>query len=144
MRDDIRKVVFERAKANRTWAKKRKRNNRILLDSDGLQFEEASNLIRTARQKYRNSHFNAIRGFLTRNVGKPWDVVYSAVCARADNRNLLGREIRTYVEDCVATNCWIDGHLIMHYDWQGRSRQVDGYYVHPATGRLQRTSRRKS
>ena len=94
MRRDIQKVVFERAKAGRTWASKTPRVKQVVRDQEGEQLNEESNSGRRKRQKMRNSHFNAVEHFLVRNVGQPWSKVYAEVCASADARSLLGAEIR--------------------------------------------------
>jgi len=138
MRGDIKKVVFERAKSNRTWASKTVRAKRIVLDSNHDQLNEESNHTRRKRQKHRNEHYNAIEHFLTRNVGKPWNKVYAEICRAVDSRSLLGAEIRTYVRYFVSIECWLDGKKIMKRDRIGRAQEVRGLFVHPKTGMLMR------
>jgi hypothetical protein len=137
MRRDIDKVVFERAKANRTWASKTPRAKRVALDPAGEPLEESSGPRK--RQKMRNSHFNAVERFLVRNVGKPWAKVYAEICAAADGRTRLGREIRDRAESLVATRCWFEGAKLMSHSPCGPDREVRGLYVHPASGLLLRT-----
>jgi hypothetical protein len=113
-------------------------NQRVVLDDDAEQLNDDSNWLRPKRQKMRNEHFNALERFLVRNVKRPWKQVFAAVCAAADPRDLLGREIREHVQRCVATNCWIEAGAVMSHDWRGCPKKVQGLYVHPTSGQLMR------
>jgi len=141
VRRDIDKVVFERAKAGRTWASKTPRVKQVVLDPEGEQINEESNAVGQVRQKMRNRHFNAIARFLIRNVGRPWNKVYAEVCSSADGRSLLGGELREFVQTSVATACWIEGRKIMCNGCNGPGEVVDGLYVHPTSGVLLRKAR---
>lgn len=138
MRSDIHKVIFERAKANRTWASKTPRAKQVVLEEDGEQRNEQSNRTRLKRQKMRNSHFNPLQRFLVRNAGRPWNKVYAEVCAATDARYLLGAEIREHVQCFVETQCWIEDRKVMTRDRKGFPQEVRGLFVHPKTGLLQR------
>jgi len=139
VRRDIQKVVFERAKSGRTWASKTPRVKQVVLDRDGEQLNDATNSIRRKRQKYRNSHFNAVEHFLVRNVGRPWNKVYAEICGSTDMRSHLGLEIREFVGEFVATDCWVDDRNVMTTTSGGREQQVRGLYVHPRSKLLKRT-----
>ena len=141
MRSDIKKVVFERAKALRTWTSKTPRVKGVVLDRDGELFDDASNSRRPKRRKLRNSHFNAVERFLVRSVGRPWDKVYAEVCASADARSLLGAQLRNFVQSAVATDCWFEGPKVMCHHLTWYPQEVRGLYVHPRTGILLRTKR---
>jgi hypothetical protein len=138
VRRDIRKVVFERAKAGRTWVSKTQRVKRVVLDDDSEQFNEPATWSRPERQKMTNQHYDALERFLVRNIGRPWDRVYAEVCASVDGRDLLGNQIRDFVQRSVAMKCWIERRNVMSFDCQGRLRAVRGLYVHPTSGRLMR------
>jgi len=139
MRRDIDKVVFERAKSNRTWVSKVPRTKPVLLDESGEHFNDAGKSRGPTRRKYRNSHFNAVERFLVRSVGRPWSKVYAEACKASDIRSTLGAEIRNHIEFCVATKCWLEGRKVMAHDWRGCPVEVRGLYVHPKTGLLMRT-----
>jgi len=131
MRRDVDKIVFERPKANRTWASKTPRKKQVILDVQGDQMNEAANHIRLKRQKMRNSSLNVLERFLVKRIGSLWDKVYAEVCAVADARSFTGAEVRDYLKGLVATDCWIEGRTVMCNDLQGSSREVIGLYVHP-------------
>ena len=138
MRKDIAKVVFERPKGNRTWARKTQRPSAVRLDPAGEQLNEKSNVINRKRQKRRNMSLSPLEHFLQCRVGRPWDQVWSEVCAAADLRNTLGAEIRGHVDRLVETKCWIEGRTVMADSCCGVPRKVRGLYVHPRSGLLMR------
>lgn len=144
MRRDIDKVVFERAKSNRTWASKTPRDKRVLLDASAEQINERANHVRSKRQKFRNEHFNAVERSLIRGVGQPWDKVFSEICAATDGRTTLEKEIRERVLQLVNTKCWLEGRKMMGYDWSGRPQVVRDLIVHPKTGLLMRAVKRRT
>ena len=113
---------------------------RVVLGDDSEQLNEQSNWLRPKRQKMTNHHFNALRHFLIRSIGRPWNHVYAEVCASVDGRSLLGSQIRDFVEGCVSLKCWMDGRDIMSYDCRGCTQKVRGLYVHPKSGRLMRVT----
>src|SRR4051794_23574417 len=49
-----------------------------------------------------------LRRFLRRQVGRPWSVVFSEMCAHLDRRTLSGRHVWTHVWSYVQRDCWID------------------------------------
>lgn len=138
MRSDLKKVIFERAKAARTWASKTPRKKVIQLDSDGFQSNESANHIRLRKQKYRNSHYRPVDHFLETSVGRAWKDVYSELCQVTDTRDLLGLNIRNYVQDSVALECWQENRVWMTYCPGGPARVVKGLFVHPRTGVVMR------
>jgi hypothetical protein len=138
MRRDVDKIVFERPKANRTWASKTPREKAVILDVQGDQINEGANHIRRKRQKMRNSSLNVLERFLVKRVGRPWDTVYAEVCAVADARSFTGAEVRDYLKDLVASDCWLEGRTLMCRDWRGRTQEVSGLYIDPRSGLLLR------
>lgn len=73
--------------------------------------------------------------YLHKNVGRPWDKVYSEVCSGLDKRRTTGIHIVQHVKDMVATSCrcGTDGKI---YTVQYGEHEVTGFYVHPRTGLL--------
>ena len=136
MRRDITKVVFERAKAGRTWASKTPRPAAVSIDSAGEQADEGSNHIRRRRQKMRNFNVSPLEHFLACRTGRPWDRVWSEICASADSRSTLGGEIRDRIDCLVTQDCWIEGRKVLCHSCYGPPREVGGFYVHPNSGLL--------
>ena len=75
--------------------------------------------------------------FLRRSVGRPWNDVYSEMCASLDKRKTTGQHIFDHTEQMVETNCFVgDKGKICHLRWGRNQVEVDGLYVHPQTGLL--------
>lgn len=114
------------------------------------------------RRGWMNINSSPIVGFLNKNLGRPWDDVYSEFCAVNDSRTLLGREMRKSlsrdvtikgiyegadgvvyeyragVQKQYATNPKTGGYdynRIINY-WVAQDTPVAGFYVHPRTGIL--------
>ncbi|MGA8669195.1 MAG: hypothetical protein WB679_04935 [Terracidiphilus sp.] len=138
MRRDVKNVIAERPKANRTWASKTPRKKVVTLDGDGEQLDESTNHVRQGRQKLRNTRFNLLERFLIHRVGRSWSKVYAEACKNADSRSFQGAELRDALKNLVATDCWIEGKNLMGRDWRGCPEPVKGLYVDPKTGILSR------
>ena len=138
MRSDVKEVIAERPKGNRTWQSNTPRKKSVRLGEDGEQFDEASNSLRQKRQKWRCTRFNVLERFLMHRVGRAWNKVFAESCKNADSRSFQGGEMRDALKDLVITNCWTEGKTIMGRDRRGCSVAVHGLYVHPKTGILMR------
>jgi hypothetical protein len=71
--------------------------------------------------KEPTDRLSPLRGFLEKNVGRPWDDVWHEICEHADNRNLRGFHLRTHVKREVEPNPdevhpWSDS---LYVDWDG-------------------------
>ena len=77
-----------------------------------------------------------LKRFLEKNVGRPWNDVYSEMCAGLDKRKATGKHIFDHAMDMVEINCFIGANgKIFHRRW-AEQREVDDLYVHPLTGML--------
>lgn len=93
---------------------------------------------------------NPLKGYLKKNVGRPWDDVYSEIAANLDRRSVSGIHIFSHLWDYVELNCWIGAETGTVYSQSkyGYSSTPSYFYVHPWTGILckapeWRTSRKK-
>ena len=77
-----------------------------------------------------------LKGFLRKNVGRPWDKVYSELCAGLDKRKVTGWHIFTHVEQFVEKNCYFAVDGTPYAQRWGRDYPVRWFYVHPRTGLL--------
>jgi hypothetical protein len=89
--------------------------------------------------KYFEKEFTDVLGplkrFLRKNVGRPWDKVYSELCSGLDRRKVTGLHIFQHLEHFVETNC----HMIEGQPYSLRyfgGYRVRWFYVHPQTGLL--------
>ena len=140
MRSDMKKVVVERPRRG-----SRQRNNkfgarlRYIPDhdyEDEPKKPRGFESYRAGSKKWFTDVLGPLWGFLGKNVGRPWDKVYSELCANLDKRKVTGKHIFDHVDDMVQTNCFIgeDGRVWAN-SW-GSEQPVNGMYVHPRTGLL--------
>ncbi|NLB56757.1 MAG: hypothetical protein GX811_13530 [Lentisphaerae bacterium] len=87
---------------------------------------------------YVGTDFAVLRRFLMSRKGKPWNDVYSEICAEANSRSFPGHHLREWLEYAVEQNCFVDEEGQVR-DQHGR--QIGGcrgeLYVHPQTGLLE-------
>jgi hypothetical protein len=79
-----------------------------------------------------------LRGAIRKNVGRPWDNVFSEFCDALDRRGLSGYHIWTHLMWEVETNTFLgeDGEVYGQSVlpvFSGRFAKVEGFYVHPLT-----------
>jgi hypothetical protein len=89
-----------------------------------------------------NENLKPLRRYLERQVGRPWDKVYSEIAARLRVSSTVQQHVRDHLRDFVALHprrrCW---RVVL----PGGRREVRSFlwheplYVDPATGLLKRT-----
>src|SRR5262245_27053478 len=143
MREDMSKVVTERPRWGHRLPSGKTRLRIRSYDSDN-EYDNLPKRVSGSRSKYIRAeeikYFSDLLGpllrFLRKNVGRPWDLVYSEMKESLDDRKVTGRHIFEHVDWEVETHVFIDsdGEL---YKWgySGR-RPVYGFYVDPRTGLL--------
>ncbi len=147
MRSDMAQVLIERPRAfsSRKYRGQRRANSRVPLD--GAPRREGTGRRARGGEKEFTDLFGPLRRFLLKNVGRPWNKVYSEVCARADLRNPAQRQLRHHIFDFVEANVMlIDG--VPHtangrWPLDGSNPYIDRFYVCPRTGLLRHVRPRK-
>lgn len=150
MRPDMKKVVVERPRWG-SRARNRKFGARLKYIA-GHDYEEqpkkALGFESYAIDGYGKEFtdvLNPLRRFLRSNLGRPWNKVYSELCAGLDRRKVTGLHIFQHLETMVERNCYFgaDGEVLRIHPGQP---PVRGFYVHPRSGLLceaRRESRRE-
>lgn len=139
MRDDMYKVIVERPR--RGGGRHERLPPRDLEDSprqEGLKKRHRD-------RKWLNENLSPLERYLASQVGRPWDSVYSEICAGIDRRNTVQRHIHEHLDDFVArTVVEVDGILCWDRRWGGLRPIAESrgprFYVDPRTGLL-RTNR---
>ena len=142
MRKDMAKVVTEaprrgHANCSSKWGR------RLTKDEYALDDHGAS---RAPVSRHRQYGWNAkefsdslgpLRGYLRKQVGRPWDKVWSEIATTLDSRSLTGQHIFDHIRWEVELDAWLgeDGRLYHKRRW-GTIELVTGLYVHPVTGLL--------
>lgn len=142
MRKDMPQVLIERPRSGsrvRGYRRQRSLSRRVPVGDrpkrEGIRRREAG------ADKYFSDLFGPLKRYLRRNVGRPWDNVFSEICEHARLDNVAQQHLRRHVHDFVHLNVQeIDGRLYSTNSWGGlwplepRWRRV--FYVCPKSGLL--------
>jgi hypothetical protein len=136
MRSDMFKVIVERPRRGGSYARERAPH---ALDDDSPMQEGVRS--RHRHRKHLNENLRPLERYLHRQVGRPWDVVYSEVCAGIDRRSTVQQHIHQHLADFVAVRVSvIDGRLHGQTRWGEPTPLADRWapalYVDPSTGLL--------
>lgn len=107
MRRDMYKVIVERPRA---WKGGYEQAARLRDDYDG-----PTHLGMRAGYGYRdlNENLAPLRRYLLSQVGRPWDKVFSEICAGIDRRNTVQQHIHQHIDDFIAIRVGIrDDELV--------------------------------
>lgn len=139
MREDMFKVIVERPRAG---SARRLRRHRLARPDDlpakiGVKRHVA--LTRT-RSKWLNENLAPLRRYLAKQVGRPWDKVYSEICANLDANHTVKQHVRDHLEDFVAYRLGVgrDGEWFNSSGFRVRGdiRWRQPLYVDPRDGIL--------
>jgi hypothetical protein len=146
MRDDMSKVIVERPrKGSRSADSRRGRIHRASEDvSSKIGIKHG-----IEPSKYLNENLSPLKRFIASQVNRPWDKVYSEICANIDRRNTVQEHIFTHIENFVALHGrLVDGEVyIKPWTWSAEWVPLDEsnteLYVHPRTGILLKNRHRE-
>lgn len=98
------------------------------------------------RRKWLNEHLGPLRKFLGRQVGRPWDAVYSEICAVIDNRSTVKQHVLSHIPDFVAIDTKLVEGRVYGPTWRSPFTPLrdltQELYVDPVTGVLRRNDQR--
>ena len=144
MRPDMKKVVVERPRwgsrqSNRKFSARLKYISGHDYDEQPKKVYGFESHVIDRGSKYFEKEFtdvlSPLRRFLRKNVGRPWDKVYSELCRGLDRRKVTGLHIFRHVDDFVEKHCcFVDGvpYSLRYFG----GFPVRWFYVHPRTGLL--------
>ncbi|HXR89832.1 MAG TPA: hypothetical protein VN750_06060, partial [Steroidobacteraceae bacterium] len=91
-----------------------------------------------------NENLQPLRRYLQAQIGRPWDKVYSEICARIDRRNTVQQHIHQHIDDFIAIKVREkDGKLIAVGRGDPRELWYGELYVDPRTGIIREYRRRR-
>jgi hypothetical protein len=146
MRSDMAKVIVERPRVLGWAGRKPKGYQRQLhrLRDDGPPIREGMKARWQGGTKILNEHLGPLRRYLNSQVGRPWDKVFSEICANINRNSAVQDHVRDHVADYVVT-CVIlvdgvpcDGGGGRGHGQPLRDMPWRPWYVCPRTGLLQR------
>jgi hypothetical protein len=146
MRADMAKVIVERPRFKGGAGKKPKGYRRRLrrYGEDGPPGREGIKACWQGGTKSFNEHLGPLRRYLDKQVGRPWDKVYSEICAHIDRGSVVQKHILTHVADYVATDVILidgvpcSGQAGYSYGKPLHQFRYRPWYVCPRTGLLRR------
>jgi hypothetical protein len=141
MRSDMAKVVTEaprrgHANPSRKWGR-RLRKNEYELDDHGPARASSARRRQYDDPKDFSDVLGPLRRYLRKQVGRPWNKIWSEITQTLDSRSLTGLHIFDHIRWEVEEKAWIgeDGRVYRKRQW-GAVVPVDGLYVHPLSGLL--------
>jgi hypothetical protein len=146
MRADMAKVIVERPRRKGyAWNKPKGYQRRLRrYGDDGPPLREGIKACWQGHTKYLNEHLGPLRRYLDKQVGRPWDKVFSEICAHIDRSNPVQDHVRDHVAEYVTTHViLIDGVPCYGKGGWGYGRPLHElryrpWYVCPRTGLLRR------
>lgn len=141
MRADMFKVIVERPRRGGSWSKSAR---------PFWRSEEAFAKIGMKRghrnRKALNEHLGPLRKFLARQVGRPWNAVFSEICAVIDSRSTVKQHVRSHIGDFVAIDTTLIDGAVYGSSYASPhtplSELREDFYVDPASGLLMRNHSR--
>src|SRR5262245_31843793 len=154
MRSDMAKVIVERPrKKGCAWNKPKGYQRRLRrYGEDGSPAREGIKSCWRGNTKYLNEHLGPLRRYLDKQVGRPWDKVFSEICAHINRNSAVQDHVRDHVEDYVTTHVILidgvpcNGEGGLSYGKPLHQHRYRPWYVCPRTGllrRVKRTSRKR-
>ena len=150
MRADMAKVIVERPrKKGCAWHKPKGYQRRLRrYGDDGPPGREGIKACWQGRTKYLNEHLGPLHRYLNSQVGRPWDLVFSEICAHVRRDSAVQDHVRDHVSQFVATNVVLIDGVPCDGGSGGRFRRnsygvplLADFYVCPRTGLLRRVKR---
>lgn len=146
MRADMAKVIVERPrKKGCAWNKPKGYRRRLRrYGDDGPPAREGIQACWQGHTKYLNEHLGPLRRYLDKQVGRPWDKVFSEICARIDRSSAVQDHVRDHVADYVTTHVILidgvpcNGEGGWNYGKPLHQLRFRPWYVCPRTGLLRR------
>jgi hypothetical protein len=147
MRADMAKVIVERPRIGSRLPSRKKGYRKFTskLGLENLPKREPMLGRWRGRQRSLNEHLGPMRRFLRSRVGRPWNKVYSELCAHVSFDNSVQKHVLTHVFDFVhrCVECE-DGQVFVKDGWRrGWPLRQGEMYVCPKSGLLKVVGRPK-
>lgn len=136
MRKDMFKVIVERPRRGGNFRGERRAP---AIDEESPARESLR--WRHIDRKWLNENLNPLERYLQRQVGRPWDKVFSEICQGIDRRSTVQQHIHQHVGDFVAVTVVMVGGEPQSISRWGEPRPLSEhwaprFYVDPRTGLL--------
>ena len=142
MRSDMFKVIVERPRRGvgyyRTLPNDYRAAKRFKIDADGNVNDEFCGCKLPMRSKrlgwdgkQLNENLSPLRRYLAKQVGRPWNDVYSEICSFLDTGSTVKQHVRQHLTDFVTLKTFVDedGDLIAVTRWGHRVGPYNDLWV---------------
>jgi hypothetical protein len=143
MRSDMAKVIVERPRVgSRARGNARKQGKNLALDD--LPRRQGMKRLWRGGSKSFNEHLGPLARYLDSQVGRPWNKVFSEICAHINRNSVVQDHVRDHVDDLVVRNVLRRDGVPCSAEGRGygtplvASRYHHRFYVCPRTGLLRR------
>jgi hypothetical protein len=104
VRSDMAKVIVERPRVGSRMRGESKGYARSLrrIGQEELPLREGMKRQHLGQPKYLNEHLGPLRRYLNSQVGRPWNKVFSEICAHIDRSSAVQDRVRNHVAEYVA------------------------------------------
>ncbi len=148
MRADMAKVIVERPRIKGCgYLVKGYKRRLARYGEDGPPSREGMKARWQGGTKLLNEHLGPLRRYLDANVGRPWDKVYSEICAHIDRNSAVQDHVRDHVDQYVSTHVILidgvpcNGEGGLGYGKPLHQMRWRPWYVCPRTGLLRRVKK---
>jgi len=145
MREDMAKVIVERPRhKGSAWARPKGYKRQLARYGEDAPNREGIKFCWGNGKKWLNEHLGPLRRYLNSQVGRPWNKVFSEICAHIDRDSAVQDHVRDHIAEYVATNViLIDGIPCCGDGGRAYGRPLGEYrwrpwYVCPRTGILRK------
>jgi len=129
---------------NRKTALRLSEDQRAQAIGDAEDYDSGRARASSARhEKDLNENLAPLKRYLMRQVGRPWDKVYSEICRTIDTRSAIGLHVLQHVGSFIALDTFIENGRVCERSWRSVT-EVSGLYVHPVTRIIRLAKRRQT
>jgi hypothetical protein len=135
------KVVTERPRhghgaPSKKWGRRLRKNEYDADDHGPTRAPIARRRQYSGRSKHFSDLIGPLRRYLFKQVGRPWNDVWSDITGTLDNRSLSGQHIFDHIRWEVAERTTLAADGCVYAVRWSIAKRVEGLYVHPVTGLL--------
>ena len=103
MRPDFKQVLIDRPRSGGSKTYRNIRRGKTVKDPDHLPENQGMRrpYDRGYRRKEFSDHISPLKRWLRKQVGRPWNKVWSEICQVVDSRDVIGKHLLSHVESEV-------------------------------------------
>jgi hypothetical protein len=138
MRYDMAKVVTERPRRghgnpSKKWGRRLRREEYDADDHGATRAPIARRHEYGWEAKEFSDLLGPLRRYLRKQVGRPWEKVWSEITSTLDSRSLTGSHIFDHIRSDVEQHVWIGSDGRLYHNCRSWPAPIGGLYVHPTT-----------